>query len=131
MFAYPAHAEDDHEHGLVFDDDETYAPDHSRASSGPAKAAAAKRAAAARSREWRERARRAAELDAALVDALTTIYVQALDGTIGDGIVSPSTVLMGQMGRGAFRILVWKGWDRDVANAALKARLCPGAHPTR
>ncbi|MCK2056130.1 hypothetical protein [Methylobacterium sp. 37f] len=129
MFAYPSHAEDDH--GLVFDDDETYAPDHSRISSVPAHAAAAKRAAAARSREWRERARKAAELDAALVDALATIQVQALDGTIGDGIVSPSTALMGAMGRGDFRILVRKGWDREVAANALKARLCAAAPGAR
>jgi hypothetical protein len=130
VFAYPFHADAD-DLGLVFDDDETYAPDHSRTTSGPANAATAKRAAAARSREWRERARKSADLDAALVDALATIQVEALDATIGDGIVSPSTALMGAMGRSAFRSLVRKGWDREVAAAALKARLCPGAPGAR
>lgn len=89
-----------------------------------ARAARSRREAARRARESRERARLAAEADRAVVDALYRVswYIRSGHAVHGRVVLDPA-VQVSLVTKEAFRLLVERGYSREVAHDLLKARL--------
>ncbi|KQO58064.1 hypothetical protein ASF24_15600 [Methylobacterium sp. Leaf86] len=115
---------------LVFDDEDTVAPD---AYAHPVAARAAEeRATARRNREWRARAKDRAILDAVLVDAMVSAQKHVRDAEkakVGKDHMLPPPVLLGTVTQLAYRALRDRGWTKDKANEHLAARLLPKRAP--
>ena len=127
MFSFETH---DPTQDLVFDDEETVAPD---AYAHPVAARAAEeRANARRNREWRARAKDRAVLDAVLVDAMVSAQKHIRDAakvTVGTYRMPPPPLLLGTVTQLAFKALCDRGWTKVKANDHLSARLMPTRAP--
>lgn len=89
-----------------------------------ARTARMRREAARRARESRERARLAAEADRAVVDALYRVSwdVRCGHAVHGRTEVDPA-IQVSLITKQAYRLLVERGYSREVAHDLLKARL--------
>jgi len=126
MFTFQTY---DPDKALVFDDEDTVAPD---AHAHPvAIRAAEERATAKRNREWRARAKDRATLDAVLVDAMVSSQKHVWDAAKAKGMdrMPPPPLMLGTVAKLAFRALRDRGWAAEKANEQLAARMLPGRAP--